>query len=211
VGFCLDGTSNPPKALKLETWYLALRLLHIWMQQIVQRGFFKFVRDELHSLRGWTQNNIAWSESYFLGVWWKWSSLKLNLIWDLFYKNNWFKVHIHFLEVFTDSVTVYKTVNMFFLRNLYRFFSVKSVHNCFDFKLGTRHQNKFRENQRATLQNQNKLSSPPQLKINTNVYTLHRKTVNSYRKKCGSCVKQNVNSHRICKYLQKKTYVYMVL
>jgi len=39
-------------------------------------------------------------------------------------------------------------------------------------------------NQGAALQNQNKLSIPPQIKIKTNVRALHRKKpVNSYKKK----------------------------
>jgi len=112
------------------------------------------------------------------------------------------------LTFFRDSLHVFSS-------NLYRFFSVKSVHICFDFwlcDLTSKQIWRKSTNQGAALQNKNKLSSPPQLKIKTNLHTRHRKkTVESHMKKCGGRVKKHVNSHRICKYLQKKTDVYMVL
>jgi len=53
-------------------------------------------------------------------------------------------------------------------------------------------------NQGAALQNQNKLSSPPQLKIKTNVQALHRnKNVNSYGKNFGGCVKKGQKSQNL--------------
>jgi len=72
-------------------------------------------------------------------------------------------------------------------------FSVKNVLICFDFwlcDLTSKQIWRKSTNKGAALQNKNKLPSPA-TKNQTNVQALHRKkTVNSYRKNCGGCMKK---------------------